>query len=170
MPATFDSYVERLRGCFHRNTSVHGQSFETLAESKRKADNRLLGTDLRSASASPRAMGFPAAYLHSRQDAAPTARRGFPPHPYIRGRMPLLRLDEVSRHISHSRQDAAPTARWLLCLFSPSPLLPCPPKKRARALLLNPCYFPATQHLIIDNILHQLFAFSFPAGPASRRA
>ena len=60
--------------------------------------------------------------------------------------MPLLRLNEVSRRIltfaagcrsygsmrfpaasSLSRQDAVPTARWLLCLFSPSPLLPCSP-------------------------------------------
>jgi len=66
--------------------------------------------------------------------------------PRFGARMPLLRLDEVfppSSHSrqdappigsmrfsppsSHSRQDAAPTARWLLCLFSSSPLLPCPP-------------------------------------------
>jgi len=33
-------------------------------------------------------------------------------------------------------------------------------KKGVRALLLNPCYIPRTEHLIIDNILLQLVAFS----------
>jgi len=52
---------------------------------------------------------------------------------------------------------------------------PKPPAKEgknigARALLLNPCYIPWTQDLIIDNILNQLCAFYFPAGSASRRA
>ena len=58
------------------------------------------------------------------EDAPPTARRGFPPHTHIRGRMPILRLDKVCSTSSHSRQDAAPTARRLLCLFPSSPLFP----------------------------------------------